>query len=216
MKNSIDTVTETDSCKSIPQGWTRIMTPEQLLLAAIVFVSVAIKILFAVVDPVINVDGVLYIAAAKQISARDFRAALEIYSMPFYPLLIALMQDLVYDWVWAARLISLVSMVFAIFPLYLITKELFSQRVALWSCLIFALAPLPNEWAMDVIRDPAFLFCLAWAVYFALRVITRKKIIYCFPAALFAWAALLLRIEGVVFFILVFLVFAGFLIRCPS
>jgi 4-amino-4-deoxy-L-arabinose transferase-like glycosyltransferase len=216
MKNSIDTVTQIDSCKSSPQEWTRIMTPEQLLLAAIVFVSVAIKILFAFVDPVINVDGVVYIAAAKQIAAKDFREALEIYSMPFYPLLIAIMNGLVHDWVWAARIISFFSMVLTIFPLYLIAKELFGQRVALWSCLVFALAPLPNEWAMDVIRDPAFLFCFAWAVYFCIRVITLKKNIYCFPAVVFAWAAILFRIEGIVLFPAVFIIFVYFLTRNRS
>lgn len=192
------------------------MTPEQLLLAAIVFVSVAIKILFALVNPVINVDGVLYIEAAKQIAAIDFQAALKIYSMPFYPLLIAIMNGLVHDWVWAARIISFFSMVLTIFPLYLITKELFGQRAALWSCLVFALAPLPNEWAMDVIRDPAFLFCFAWAVYFCIRVITLKKIIYCFPAVVFAWAAILFRIEGIVLFPAVIIIFAYFLIRNRS
>ena len=204
------------SYTSIQQWWYRIVTTEYLLLAAIVFVSVAVKILFAIVDPVVNVDGVLYIAAAKQIATKNFRAALEIYSMPFYPLLIALMQGLVHDWVWAARLISLITMVFAIFPLYLITGELFSRRAALWSCLVFSLVPLPNEWAMDVIRDPAFLFCFAWAVYFCMRVITRKKAIYCFPAAAFAWAAFLFRIEGIVLFPLVFFMFVVFLIRGHS
>jgi hypothetical protein len=213
MKNSIDTVTEIVSCKSIPQGWTRMMTPENLMLAAIVFVSVAIKILFAVVNPVINVDGVLYIEAAKKIAAMDFQAALEIYSMPFYPLLIAIMNSLVHDWVWAARIISFFAMVLTIFPLYLIAKELFGLRAALWSCLVFALAPLPNEWAMDVIRDPAFLFCFAWAVYFLIKVITLKRIIYCFPAVVFTGMALLFRIEGIVLFPAVFIIFAYFLIR---
>jgi 4-amino-4-deoxy-L-arabinose transferase-like glycosyltransferase len=216
MKNSIDAVAEINSCKSIPQGWSRIMSTEYLLLTAIIFLSVTIKILFAIVDPVINQDGTLYIKAAKQIAAGDFRAALEIYSMPLYPLLIVLMHGLVNDWVWAARMISLTSMVFAIFPLYLITKELFSQRAALWSCLVFALVPLPNEWAMDVIRDSAFLFFFAWAVYFCIRVITRKKIIYYFPAAVFACVALLFRIEGVFFFLVVLLVFTFFLIQNRS
>jgi 4-amino-4-deoxy-L-arabinose transferase-like glycosyltransferase len=193
--------------------WYRIMTSQNHLLAAIVFASVAIKILFALADPVINVDGVLYIAAAKQIAAKDFRAALEIYSMPFYPLLIALMHILVNDWVWAARIISIITMVSAIFPLYLITRELFNRQAALWACLVFALVPLPNEWAMAVIRDPAFLFCFAWSVFFCICVITRKKISYCFVSVIFAWAALLFRIEGIILFPVVFFMFVGFLIR---
>jgi 4-amino-4-deoxy-L-arabinose transferase-like glycosyltransferase len=188
------------------------MTSEYHLLAAIVFASAAIKILFALADPVINVDGVLYIAAAKQIAARNFRAAMEIYSMPFYPLLIALMHIIVNDWVWAARIISIFTIVLAIFPLYLITKELFNPQAGLWACLIFALVPFPNEWAMAVIRDPAFLFCFACSVFFCICVITRKKIIYCFLSFIFAWTALLFRIEGIIFFPVVFFMFVSFLI----
>jgi 4-amino-4-deoxy-L-arabinose transferase-like glycosyltransferase len=195
------------------QRLSRAITSEYYLLAAIVFASIAIKILFAVADPVINLDGVIYIAAAKQIAAKEFHAALEIYSMPFYPLLIALMHILVHDWVWAARIISIFTMILAVFPLYLITRELFNQQAALWSCLVFILVPFPNEWAMAVIRDPAFLFCFAWSLFFCICVITRKKIIYCFLSAIFAWAALLFRIEGIVLFPVVFFMLVGFLIR---
>jgi 4-amino-4-deoxy-L-arabinose transferase-like glycosyltransferase len=198
---------------SMSNWWYRITTSEHHLLAAIVFASVAIKIMFALVDPVINVDGVLYIAAAKQIAAKDFHAALEIYSMPFYPMLIALMHIIVNDWVWAARIISIFTIVSAIFPLYLITRELFNRQAALWACLVFALVPFPNEWAMAVIRDPAFLFCFAWSVFFCICVITRKKIIYCFLSVIFAWVALLFRIEGIILFPVVFFMFISFLIR---
>ena len=189
------------------------MKSEHLVLFAIVVVSIVIKVLFVYAEPVVNDDGVLYIAAAKKIAAWDFHAALEMYSMPLYPLLIALIHSIVNDWEMAARLISLMAMVFSIFPLYLITKELINKRAALWSCLVFALVPLPNEWAVDVIRDPAFLFCFAWAIYLCIRVITRKKVIYCYPAAVFAWAAFLFRIEGIVLFPTVFLAFLVFLIR---
>ena len=201
--------------KSIQPYPERFLRTEHFLLAVIVAVSVVIKILFVTANPVINVDGVLYVAAAKRIAAGEFHAALEIYSMPFYPFLIALIHNLVNDWEQAGRLISLVSMVFAIFPLYLITRELINQRAALWSCLVFALVPLPNEWAIDVIRDPAFLFCFAWAIYFCILVITRKRVIYCYPAAVFAWAAFMFRIEGIVLFPIVFLIFTVFLIRNP-
>jgi 4-amino-4-deoxy-L-arabinose transferase-like glycosyltransferase len=201
------------SYATLLQRLSRVTTSEYYLLAGVVFASLAIKILFAIADPVINVDGVIYIAAAKQIAAKDFQAALEIYSMPFYPLLIALMHILVHDWVWAARIISILTIVLAVFPLYLITRELFNRQAALWSCLVFILVPFPNEWAMAVIRDPAFLFCFAWSIYFCICVITRKKIIYCFLSAIFAWVALLFRIEGIVIFPVVFFMFVGFLIR---
>jgi hypothetical protein len=201
---------------NIRQEWSRIITSDYFLLFAIVFVSLIIKILFAGKNPDINPDGVLYISAAKQIAAGNFRAAFEIYSMPFYPLLIAFIHLLVHDWVLSARLISLISMLFAIFPLYLITREMFNPRAALWSCLVFALVPIPNGWAIDVIRDPAFIFCFAWSIYFCLQVIVLKKTIYCFAATLCALLALLFRIEGIVLFAVIFFSFTVFLLHNPS
>jgi len=139
--------------------------------------SAIIKVLVLIVlsDKAINNDGLLYISAAQHFASGYFKEGLALYPMPLYPFLIAIVHFVISDWVLAARLISLVSLVLAIIPLYLISKELFNYRIAFWGCLAFALTPLPNSWVVYVTRGPVFIFFFAWAVFFALKAIRLKK-----------------------------------------
>jgi len=163
--------------------------------------SAIIKVLVLIVlsDKAINNDGLLYISAAQHFAAGYFKEGLALYPMPLYPFLITIVHFIISDWVVSARLVSLVSLILAIIPLYLISKELFNCRVAFWGCLVFALAPLPNSWVVYVTRGPVFIFFFAWAVYFALKAIRIKKPGFIVLTAIFSWFSILLRLEGIIF-----------------
>ena len=164
-------------------------------LSAIIKVS----ILIVLSDKAINNDGLLYISAAQHFASGYFKEGLALYPMPLYSFFITIVHLLISDWVLAARLISLVSLILAIIPLYLISKELFGNRIAFWGCLAFALTPLPNSWVVYVTRGPVFIFFFAWAVYFALKAIRIKKPGFFVLAAVFSWFSILLRLEGIIF-----------------
>lgn len=185
-------------------------------LIFILCLSAMIKTGIALCIQEINRDGVLYIYAAQQFSAGHFKEGLSIYPMPLYSLLIAVAHFFIHHWIAAARFISIASMVLALIPLYLLSKDLFDRRAAFWGCLLFAVAPMPNNWAVDVIRDPAFLFFFAWAVYFAQRAIASAKLIFFMLSALFSWISVLLRIEGIIFIPVFFLFILWLCIREPD
>ena len=166
-------------------------------LLYIICISVILKAFLFASDSMINNDGLLYIAAAQDFAAGHFKEGLYIFPMPFYSLLIAIVHFLIPDWAAAARVISVTFIVFTLIPLYLLTKELFDQKAAFWACLAFTLAPVPNSWADSVIRDPGFIFCTAWAVYFALRSSQSPRIILFSATAFFSWVSILFRIEGI-------------------
>lgn len=168
-------------------------------LLYIICISLTIKVFLLVSESVVNNDGLLYIAAAQKFSEGYFSEGISIYPMPFYPLLIAVVHFLIPDWVTAGRIISVAFVVFTLIPLYFTTSELFDRKAAFWACLAFAIAPVPNGWADSVIRDPGFILCMAWAVFFALRSIQSKRIIFFAAAALFSWVAILFRLEGIIF-----------------
>jgi 4-amino-4-deoxy-L-arabinose transferase-like glycosyltransferase len=162
--------------------------------------SLIIKIILALFTKVINSDGVLYITAAQQFASGDFRAGLAIYPMPAYSLLILLVHFLIRDWIVAALTVNIVMSVSILIPLYLLTKNLFDQRVAFWACLAFALSPLPNHWSVLVIRGPSFMFFFAWTAYFGYRAIQTGKLYLFSLAALFAILSAAFRVEGLIFF----------------
>ena len=160
---------------------------------------IKVLVLIALSDKAINNDGLLYISAAQQFAAGHIKDGLALYPMPLYSFFITIVHFIISDWVLAARLISLVSLVLAIIPLYLISKELFNYRIAFWGCLAFVLTPLPNSWVVYVTRGPVFIFFFAWAVYFALKAIRLKKPGFFVLTAIFAWFSILLRLEGIIF-----------------
>ena len=168
-----------------------------------------IFIFLASSETAINPDGLLYISAAQQYAAGSFKVGLGIYPMPLYPLLIAIVHLIIPNWVVAARLISLTSMVLTAIPLYLLINDTFNRTAAFWGCLAFALAPVPNSWVGDVIRGPSFMFVFAWTVYFAQRAINSAGIMYFLPAAILAWLAVGFRMEGIMLFPFYFLFLIG-------
>jgi 4-amino-4-deoxy-L-arabinose transferase-like glycosyltransferase len=149
----------------------------------------------------INHDGVLYITAAQEFATGNFKEGLIIFRMPFYPLLIAFTHYVVPDWIVAARLVSLSTSVMTIIPLYLLTKDFFDPDASLWACVAFALSPLPNQLAVEVIRDSAYLFFFAWTIYFALQGIESKKLSVFFLAGVSSTFAFLCRVEGIILFL---------------
>lgn len=168
-------------------------------LLYIICISLTLKAFLFMSDSVVNKDGLLYIAAAQKFAEGLFSEGLSIYQMPFYPLLIAIVHFLIPDWVTAGRIISVAFIVCTLIPLYLMSKELFDRKAAFWACLAFAVTPVPNGWADSVIRDPGFIFCMAWAVFFALWAIQSQRIIFFVAAVLFSWVSILFRLEGLIF-----------------
>lgn len=129
-------------------------------LVFLLLFSLFLKSVLLLSDEIINVDAVRYIGAAKQFADGNFLDGLRMEKMPFYSLLIAASHLLIKDWVLAGQLISFFAMLFALVPLYLVTKDLFNQKAAFWAGLAFSLSPILNKHAVEVIRDPIFLFSL--------------------------------------------------------
>jgi 4-amino-4-deoxy-L-arabinose transferase-like glycosyltransferase len=179
-------------------------------LIYIICISVMLKAFFLASDSLINNDGLLYISAAQEFAKGHFKEGLNVFPMPFYSLLIVIIHFLIPDWAMAARVISVLFMVFTLIPLYLLTKELFDRKAAFWACLTFALAPASNGLATDVIRDPGFIFCTAWSVYFALRSSQSSRIFYFAATAFFSLVSILFRIEGIIL-VLIYPVYFSFL-----
>lgn len=166
-----------------------------------VLISLSIKILLLISESTVNADGLLYISAAQEFAAGHFGKWLTTFPMPFYPMLIGITHFFIPDWLIAARALSIIFMVIAVVPLYWLTEELFSRKAAFWACLAFAISPVPNGLADSVVRDPGFIFCMAWAVYFAFQSIQSGRIVLFAVTALFSWISFLFRLEGIIFII---------------
>jgi 4-amino-4-deoxy-L-arabinose transferase-like glycosyltransferase len=164
---------------------------------------------FVRINSDLNYDGEIYIAAAMKFAGGMYREGLAIYNMPAYPLLIALVQNVIPDWVSAGRTISLFAMVLTAIPLYRLANDLFDSRAAFWTCLVFILLPETLIHSNTVLRNPPFFLFFTWAAYFAQRTLRTKRTSHLLYAAVFAWISTLFRIEGLVLFPICFAVFFG-------
>jgi hypothetical protein len=170
-------------------------------LLILLLLSAILKTTMALLMPVINHDGPLYIATAQKIASGSLKEGIGSIHMPYYPLLIVFAHYIVPNWLVAAHLVSLFTLVFTIIPLYLLTQNSFGRRSAVGACVAFTFIPLPNHLSVEVIKDPSFLFFFAWAVYFAQRAVHSKKPIYFFLASLFSLLSILFRLEGIIIFV---------------
>ena len=166
-------------------------------LVFLLLFSLVLKITLLLSNEVINLDGLRYISAAQQFAGGNFLEGLRIDWMPFYSLLIAAVHFLVGDWALAGQLISLLAMVLALVPLYMLTKGLFDEKVAFWTGLAFAVSPMLNSHAVGLLRDPIFIFFVLWSVYFCLRALQTEKILFFTLAALASTFALCCRLEAI-------------------
>ncbi len=175
-------------------------------LGIVLSVSLSVKLflLGILYSTPINNDGILYINAARQYALGNFSQGLRIYPMPAYPLLLALIHTMVQNWILSGFLISIMSMVLALIPIYFLTKMIFNARAGFFASLFFALIPKMNSWSLYIIRDPLFLLITLLCIYVALKAISRRSTALVAAGFILAWAATLIRIEGVLFIVFYF------------
>ncbi len=163
-----------------------------------IFLSATLKIILMLFNKTFSHDGTLYINAAQNFASGNFTDGLALYPMPLFSLIITFVHFFVPDWEIAGKLISLTSIVLATIPLYLLTADIFNRKAAFWASITFAVSPLPNEWAVDVIRDPVFVLLVLWSVYFAENAFRSKRPVFFLLTAFFSCISNLIRIEGIV------------------
>src|SRR5262249_36802594 len=106
---------------------------------AVAALALAIRVLVAEFLPVIQPDGVVYLAVAKQFQATG--SPFDPLFHPVYPILIALAQPLVGDWEMAGRLVSAILGALVIVPAYALARGIVGRQAALLSCVFIAVHP---------------------------------------------------------------------------
>lgn len=170
-------------------------------LGLLIVLSLCFKLWILLRVEVINPDAVLYLRAARHYLLGDFKAAFEVYPMPFYPLLIAAVHRFfVPDLALAGQVLSVFFLTGMLVPSYLLVREAWNDTAAFWGGALLATNPYFNRHAVDVIRDPAFLFFLAWGIWATWRLLETKNWRWAALASLMAVLSTLSRIEGALLF----------------
>ena len=104
-----------------------------------------IKLFIVSSTVIISNDGPRYVNQAQQFLNGDIFTAVKRDNLILYPLLISLFGKLGVDLVLAGELISVFSSVLVLLPLYLLFVKFSNEKVAIASCLVFAVNPVFNK-----------------------------------------------------------------------
>lgn len=187
-----------------------------LALAILLGGSLLIKALLIFQTDIINTDGVRYINSAHQLFQGNFAAAFSHEKMLVFSWLLGLMHLLVPDWFLAGKILSSLSLVMTTIPLYLIAQELFGRRTAFFTALVFTVAPSINAKCTAVIKDPPFLFLIVLSLWLVIYAFRASRWSFCLPAGFLACLSLLIRPEGVIFFLAITVSLTLFIVFVPA
>ncbi len=167
--------------------------------------SLLIKLLLISQVEIINIDGIRYINSAHELFQGNVAAAFAHEKMLGFSFLFGLTHLIIPNWFLAGKILSCVALVLTTIPLYLIAQELFGKRAAFCTALVFTIVPSINGRCTAVIKDPAFLFLLVLSLWFVLYAIKESRWGFSLTAGLLCCLSVLIRPEGVVFFLIIML-----------
>ena len=173
------------------------------LFAAALFVAAAVRFYLLWQYYCISSDGIYYIEAAKDFFAGNIAAGLASVYPPGYPVLIAAVFPLVGDWELAGQLLSLLFGVLLLWPLYLLFRDVYNERVAVIACFLAAVSPFLARYSAHVRTESPFLFFSVLALLLFDRAIENKLLGYFLYGGLAAGFAYLVRPEALGFLVIV-------------
>ncbi|MFC1665205.1 ArnT family glycosyltransferase [Pseudomonadota bacterium] len=173
-------------------------TEHKYIVLLSVLSSIFISAWCVYLDPVINNDGIQYIKAAQHIVDGQFSNLLTTYKWPFYPFLIAQVQQFIpVNIEFAAHIVNAGLAVLLVIAFLGLVYELGgNKKTIIAAAVIILLYPSVNELRSEVIRDIGYVAFYLYAIAFLLRYFktNQKKHLYGWLACM--TLSILFRIEG--------------------
>ena len=176
-----------------------------LLLLAIIIANVVLSAWCIYHDPVINNDGVTYLALAEYMSAGNWQAAFDFYSWPFYSVFVVAVSKLLFiDIEAAAYVLNTLLAVSLTLAFVSIVGELsgHDRKIILIAAVVILLFPSINKYRSFIIRDFGYLSCYLWSLYFIFRFCKTFNKSHLVAWLFFAALSCLFRFEGIVFLLI--------------
>lgn len=170
-----------------------------ILALAVAAAALALRLLVSEFLPVIDPDGVAYIAIAREFRATG--APFDPLYHPLYPLAIALAEPLVGNWETTGRWVSALFGSLVILPAFALARGIVGRQAALLSAILIAIHPRLVLNSASVLCEATYTFLLVSSILAARRGLVGG------PHALIALAGLgfglayLVRPEGAVYLV---------------
>jgi len=178
---------------------------EKVDLAILLLASLLLSAYLLSRTYVISLDGAFqYIPIAKDFASGLFGKALSHNQQPLYSLIVAFVSRWMSDFEMAGKLVSSFFGILIIFPIYLLGKRIFDQKIAFLSALFLVIHPYIRRFSADVLKESTYLFFLGTAVWFAWKTVEKDEIYPYFFIPIFSAIAYLVRPDGIEVVLVVF------------
>ncbi|HSH43161.1 MAG TPA: hypothetical protein VK973_13630 [Arenicellales bacterium] len=170
----------------------------RFLVLAVLVLSLGVSLWALYLDPVINMDGILYVEAAAHFARGEWTQGFAVYKWPFYSLLIGALSAVTgMHGGHAAYTLNAGLYVVLVLGFVAFVKVLGGSRRALWlAAFVGLLHPVLNEFRAFVIRDVGYWACYLWGLAFLLAYARDGGTRLLTAGVVAALAAFLFRIEG--------------------
>jgi hypothetical protein len=139
--------------------------PRYLWLAGLLLACLLPRMLVATRVESLCPDGVLYLSIAKALERGDLAAGLHQMHLNTFPVILAAMHRAGIPWEATGKVWGVLISTLVVLPLFGWVRRQFDDRVALVSCLLYAVQPQFLRWSPETIRDPTFWFFFALSLY---------------------------------------------------
>ena len=176
-----------------------------LLVLCVVLANIALSAWCIYFDPVINNDGVTYLAIAELMLQGEWAEAFDYYSWPYYSVFIAAVAKLFFlDVESAAYVLNTLLATSLTLAFVCIVGELSdnNRRVILIAMLVILLFPSISKYRSFIIRDFGYLSCYLWSLYFIFRFCSTQNKSHLIGWLFFAALSCLFRFEGIAFLLI--------------
>ena len=176
-----------------------------LLLLTMVLANIALSAWCLIIDPVINNDGVTYLAIAQMMLDGEWAKSFDYYSWPYYSVFIAATAKIFFLEVeTAAHLLNAILATSLTLAFVCIVAELSNNNrsIIMIAMLVILFFPSITKYRSFIIRDFGYLSCYLWSLYFIFRFCSTLNKSHLIGWLLFAALSCLFRFEGVAFLLI--------------
>lgn len=177
-----------------------------IIILCIICVNIVLSLWCINADPIINNDGVTYLAVAQKLADGVWSQAFTYYNWPFYSILIATVsKGLTIDVSIAAYVLNTTFATLLSLAFVCIARDLSNNNraIIIIATLVILFFPSINKYRSFIIRDFGYLACYLWSLYFLLRFsksLTKNHLLGWLVCTILSC---LFRFEGIIFLLIV-------------
>jgi hypothetical protein len=148
----------------------------------------------------ISIDGAFqYIPVAKLFAWGEYWEALHQPQMPLFPYLTSIFTKMTGNFEISGQLISIISSILAVIPLFLLGKLIFGETAAFWAGIFYFLNPEMLQRSVDVLQEGLIIFLLFHAVFFFYLFLNQRRIFWLVASTLLTLLGMLTRVVSLIF-----------------